>query len=828
MKSKSIKTFFAVLISFTLVLANASAVTANPSLIATAQEEDSLVPEALAYLQSQLNPDGGLIWMDENSAVAPTIKVVQALAANGLTQDALTSDEGQRPIDFLASAGWRWVNQEETESPTLSVARAGQLLSAVAAANENPYAFGDDAINLVYELRAQYDSTTGIYGAATPESVTDQIWALIGLAANNAAVPVAAVDWLTSAQLEDGSWDDGYGSFLDTTPLGILALVASGQRTADSPDVAAALGFLTAIQQPNGGWQTEWDTTTNANTTAVILQAIYAVGQNPSDETWRNEDGNPETALAALQKEDGSIGGDFANSYSTADALIGLSGQPMTAIGDLAQAGNAFDFLFSLQDADGGWGNVGQTLDVILALEAAGWQPETVHNDGGSPLDYIAANLDTYLEASPDAIGKAILGVVASGEDPSNFNGVDLTEQLMATYDEATQSFGDPENTWYQALGILGLSAAGSEIPKGVITTLTGLQQGDGGWEYVAGFGSWPDNTSLAIQALLAEGYSVDDPALSQAISYIQSTQTADGGWGDSSTTAYVLMALNALGESEEDWRTETGTTPLTSLMSYQKTNGSFVYTWEYTDDSIMSTASALLALFGGDYLIQPKASNSFNTATIVIDPGEGDAQMACVEFTDESISGLDLLDASGFDYDVSEGFVNSILGIANLEGETNYWSYWAWDGREWTFNNAGASDSVVSSGTVEGWHFTSWESYPAAPPDVFPILDLICDSAPLLKDYDTQPYLGYNDLFNAAKTVGLVEPAEEELEPTEGEATAETTEEAQVTEVVSTGVVPEESAEEESASIIPIIIIAVVAVVLLVVILLILRNKPK
>jgi hypothetical protein len=519
-------------------------------------------------------------------------------------------------------------------------------------------------MDLVNAVQAQYDSNTGIYGGATPENVTDQVWAMIGLAASNAAVPAEAADWLASAQLEDGSWDDGYGSYLDTTPLGILALAASEQRSGDSPDIAAAMDFIAANQQPNGGWQTEWDTTTNADTTGMILQAIYAVGQSPTDEAWQKEEGNPESALAAIQKEDGAFGGEFANAYSTADALIGLAGQPITNLGDLSQADNAFDFVFSQQDATGGWEGVGQTLDVVLALEAAGWQPETVQNDSGSPMEYVAANLESYLEAGPDAIGKAILGVVASGEDPSNFNGVDLTEQLMATYDEATQSFGDPENTWYQALGILGLSAAGSEIPEDAVTTLTGLQQEDGGWEYVAGFGSWPDNTSLAIQALLAAGYAADDPALSQATSYIQSTQTADGGWGDSSTTAYVLMALNALGESEEDWRTEAGTTPLTSLMSYQKNNGSFVYTWDYTDDSIMSTASALLALFGEDYLVQPEEPAAVNTAAIVIDPGEGDAQTACVEFTDESISGLDLLDASGFDYDAPDGFVSSIRAL--------------------------------------------------------------------------------------------------------------------------------------------------------------------
>ncbi len=131
-------------------------------------------------------------------------------------------------------------------------------------------------------------------------------------------------------------------------------------------------------QNDVGGWQTEWDTTTNASTTSAMLQAIAAVGDLPMSNTWQLEGGNPISALQALQQESGLIGGDYGNAYSTADALLGLSGQPLYGLGDLVQAREAFDFLFAAEGADGGWDSVGQTLDVILAIEAAGWQPETL------------------------------------------------------------------------------------------------------------------------------------------------------------------------------------------------------------------------------------------------------------------------------------------------------------------------------------------------------------------------------------------------------------------------------------------------------------------
>ena len=202
---------------------------------------------------------------------------------------------------------------------------------------------------------------------------------MLGLAANAFSVPSEASIWLTAAQLEDGSWDDGYGSYLDMTPLAVMALIASGDIAVDAPEIQSAMTFLAENQQADGGWQTEWDTTTNANTTAVILQAISSLGQSPIDETWQEADGNPETALLAIQQESGAIGGDYANAFSTADAIVALSGQDLFDLGYLIDASQSFDYIISQQAEDGGWGTVGQTLDIILALQAAGWDSKTVN-----------------------------------------------------------------------------------------------------------------------------------------------------------------------------------------------------------------------------------------------------------------------------------------------------------------------------------------------------------------------------------------------------------------------------------------------------------------
>ncbi len=73
--------------------------------------------------------------------------------------------------------------------------------------------------------------------ARNPRQRVDQVWAMIGLSANNASIPLDAANGLETAQREDGTWDDGFGSYLDTTPLAILALLGSGHTEPQSPSI---------------------------------------------------------------------------------------------------------------------------------------------------------------------------------------------------------------------------------------------------------------------------------------------------------------------------------------------------------------------------------------------------------------------------------------------------------------------------------------------------------------------------------------------------------------------------------------------------------------
>ena len=100
-------------------------------------ETFQVLTNAINSFRDELNDDGGIRWFDESSSVPASIRVVLALAASGVSQDYLAGENDNNPIDYLISNGTKWIFGDE-EEPTLNIARVGQLLAAVSAANQNP------------------------------------------------------------------------------------------------------------------------------------------------------------------------------------------------------------------------------------------------------------------------------------------------------------------------------------------------------------------------------------------------------------------------------------------------------------------------------------------------------------------------------------------------------------------------------------------------------------------------------------------------------------------------------------------------------------------
>ena len=108
------------------------------------------------------------------------------------------------------------------------------------------------------------------------------------------------------------------------------------------------------------------------------------------------------------------------------------------------------------------------------------------------------------------------------------------------------------------------------------------------------------------------------------------------------------------------------------------------------------------------------------NRAGIVVRLSESESLSRCVSFTEEDISGLELLERSGLVTDIrTEGMGSLVCSINDTGcpsndcfcqcrggGECIYWSYWQESEQGWQYAKLGASSYRVGAGELDGW---SW-----------------------------------------------------------------------------------------------------------------------
>lgn len=235
-------------------------------------------------------------------------------------------------------------------------------------------------------------------------------------------------------------------------------------------------------------------------------------------------------------------------------------------------------FIKSVQRPDGGYAEApGQSLDAIIAVRAAGYDPRLDVQGGKTPVDWLIATAPSI--TSPASAAKAALGAKALGLDPRNIGGLDLIAAAQAGYNAETGAYAD--NAFSQSVAILGLACTGHTPGAKAAGNLKAAAVEGGGWGF--GGSADPDTTAIAIQALLAAGVPKSDPAIAQGLAWLRANQGNDGGWGydpnesNTSSTAFAIQALLALGENPESAAyTKNGVTPVQYLLSQQLPDGSF------------------------------------------------------------------------------------------------------------------------------------------------------------------------------------------------------------------------------------------------------------
>jgi Prenyltransferase and squalene oxidase repeat len=298
--------------------------TSNPSQV---------ILDGLDYLSSQQQADGGMLGFSGVSDPDTTARSVLAFMVAGKPLNTAVSADGYSMLDYLANQAITFTHDI---TGTLFPGRAGLLLAAAVLAGEDPSSFG--GMDLASELEASYQPDTGAYSSTARQDFSSgqasdlgQAWSILGLSLSGNTVPDGAIQYLSISQGEDGSWGMGDP---DTTALAVTALLATQRVVAQSDSIQKAITYFHGTQNQSGGWKPAWDTDPlNADSTGWILQALISAGEDLLGQSWIVDQTNPVDALQSLQKEDGSIGGTYANPYSTAEAIIGLSGIPLADLG---------------------------------------------------------------------------------------------------------------------------------------------------------------------------------------------------------------------------------------------------------------------------------------------------------------------------------------------------------------------------------------------------------------------------------------------------------------------------------------------------------------
>ena len=718
------------------------------------------ISRAVAWLATQQAADGGF------GDAGVTADVVIGMAGANLEPRLMRTITGTTPIDSLVQEGSGYAAGGPGE--------AAKLALAAVAADADPYDLG--GLDLIDALWESYSGTLGIFvaGSFSATTTSDQALAMLAVAAVQESVPAAAVSTLASWQLADGSWAWNPSSTFgdpDTTALALMALLASGRaHTAAVVDaVEAAVEYLRSDQLADGGWG--WGSA-SADSTGMVIQALAALGYVPATWTWVTASGgNPQAALQGLQLPGGAFPDwqGAPNVMATAHALPGLAEAPLPVLGRRAMVRRGLSWLAEKQNADGGFGtsagsSPGGTAEVVFAFAAAGIDVNTVQSARGiSPLGFLATQVPTYSHDGGE-IGKLILAAVAGDGDPRSFGGYDLVISLTNQISPSGQF--NTNSNFKQAMGVLALEAAGEGVPLTPTQWLKGQQMADGGWEWAAasGWGSDPDTTAIALQALIAAGEPVTATTVISAVNYLHALQNDDAGFpsgfdpaSNSNSTAYAIQALLAAGEDlmNDDagqglvW-VRNGRTPVNALRSFQKSDGPLVYQWGGyfgPADNLAATYQAVPALLGRFHPIKTVASGSGsagpgNQAGLVVDYGDGRYDAVCVTLGESPITGMELLALSGIPFEAEGGLVAGIGGVGCPAGDAwcappYSWSYFGQGASgAWQSYEVGAGDSQIVNSSVDGWRWVDWNVWPAPGPVFSPILGNLCASEPYAPVY--------------------------------------------------------------------------------------------
>jgi hypothetical protein len=260
--------------------------------LAQAQSDAVAAKSALGWVRAQQQADGSF----PGFGPGETADALQAFVAAQADLASLAKGSAT-PVGYL---------EAQAKSYATSPSAAAKLTLGAVAAGADPTNFGGQ--NLLAMIGAGYDPKTGQYGP----DVYGHALALLAIRSVGAQPPLPAIQRLVAAQLPDGGWSfdgtEATGSDTNTSGLALQAL--AGQRQADGTR-GKALAYFASQQNTDGGFPysqtSQFGNDSDANSTALAIQAIIAAGEQPTASRWTKGGKTPIDLLISLQNASGAL-----------------------------------------------------------------------------------------------------------------------------------------------------------------------------------------------------------------------------------------------------------------------------------------------------------------------------------------------------------------------------------------------------------------------------------------------------------------------------------------------------------------------------------------
>lgn len=208
-----------------------------------------------------------------------------------------------------------------------------------------------------------------------------------------------------------------------------------------------------------------------------------------------------------------------------------------------------------------------------IAVAQAGERLENIKKGNATLLGYLRDGTKKYIidekqKPIPGRVGMLLAAVAGGDQDPTDFGGVNLLDQLRSTYVTATGVYS-PASVLGQLWAIIGLSAAGEPVPAKAVDWLVRQQLANGAWSLSTPEWADAESTAMVMVALLGSGHvQPTDEAIRKAIDFLREQQHYNGGWGidwntglspNVDATACVVQALAAAGYTPvaQSWMAE-------------------------------------------------------------------------------------------------------------------------------------------------------------------------------------------------------------------------------------------------------------------------------